>query len=79
MNMAVSLGIYAALQKELGRDFLYPGNAASWSARVDHSTATNNADFQIWASLNPNAWNQAFNITNGDNVRICDLWHKIAE
>ncbi|KAI8369615.1 NAD(P)-binding protein [Radiomyces spectabilis] len=79
MNMAVSLGIYAVLQKELGREFKFPGNKFAWQNIVDQSAAVNNADFQIWASTNPKAADNIFNITNGDKITISELWHKIAD
>lgn len=79
MNVAITLGLYAALQKELGQPFRYPGNAKSWNAIVDHSTALNNAEFQIWAATTPAVGNNAYNIANGDKVRIKDLWPKLAE
>ncbi|KAI9484826.1 NAD(P)-binding protein [Zychaea mexicana] len=79
MNFAVSLAIYASLQKSLGRKLGFPGCKEQWNAKNDFSTATNNADFQVWASLNKQAGNNAFNTADGPKTQTRDLWHKIAE
>ncbi|UJR26448.1 hypothetical protein I4U23_007778 [Adineta vaga] len=74
MNFAVSLALYASLQKEKGHPLLFPGNEVSWNAIVDHSDALNTARFQIWSSTNDEIQNEIFNIHNGDEVRFCTLW-----
>lgn len=79
MNIAISIGIYAALQKQLGQPFKYPGNAKSWNVIIDQSSAVNNADFHIWAATTPSAGNNVYNIHNGDKVVVKDLWSSIAE
>ena len=79
MNFAVSLAIYASLQKALGKKFYFPGCKEHWEVRDDYSTATNNADFQVWASLNKQAGNNTFNTPDGPKVLTRDLWYKIAE
>lgn len=79
MNFAVTIALYASLQKELGRPLLFPGNAKSWLRISDHSTASNNARFQLWAVQNENIQNEIFNIANGDFVQMKTLWPKIAK
>ena len=41
--------------------------------------STHLADAVHWAATEPRCANQAFNITNGDYFRWCNLWPKIAE
>jgi hypothetical protein len=79
MNFAVTIALYATIQKELGQPLLFPGNKKSWNRITDHSTASNNACFQLWAVLNENIHHEIFNIANGDLVRFRDLWPKIEE
>ena len=79
MNFAVTIALYAIIQKELGQPLYFPGNAKSWNRISDHSTASNNAHFQLWAVLNEKIEHEIFNIANGDLVRFRDLWPKIEE
>lgn len=74
MNFALSLALYAALQKDEGQPLLFPGNEVAWNAIVDHSDAMNTARFQIWASTHDEIHNEEFNIHNGDEVRFRTLW-----
>lgn len=79
MNFAVTAGLYAALQKQLGRQLEYPGNDKSYYGVCDFSTATNNAAFQIWAATHPNAGNNAYNITDNTKLTMRDVWTGIAK
>jgi nucleoside-diphosphate-sugar epimerase len=80
MNLAVSIAIYAVLCKQRGTPFKFPGNQVSWAHEYDHSSAINNAEFQMWCSLNLDTTrNTAFNIHNGQCVSFKDLWPKIAK
>ena len=79
MNYAVSLGLYAAFQKEMGEPLYYPGNTTSWDMMSEGSSVDNDAAFEVWAMTNPEVGNQAYNITDGANVRNCDIWAKTAE
>ncbi|CAF3670925.1 unnamed protein product [Adineta steineri] len=77
MNFAVSLAIYASIQKEKGQSFIFPGNEIAWNSIVDHSDALNTARFQIWSSTNNKINNEIFNIYNGDEVKFSTLWASI--
>jgi hypothetical protein len=77
MNFAVSLALYASIQKEKGQPLIFPGNEITWNSIVDHSDALNNARFQLWSSTNDKITNEIFNIHNGDEVKIRILWPKI--
>ena len=76
MNFAVSLALYASLQKEKGQPLLFPGNELAWNSIVDHSDAVNNAYFQLWTSVNDRIKNEIFNIHDGDEVTFRALWPK---
>ena len=77
MNFAVTIALYAAVRKELGEPLLFPSNKKSWRRISDHSTASHNARFQLWAARNEAIQHEIFNIANGDLVRFEDLWPKI--
>jgi nucleoside-diphosphate-sugar epimerase len=77
MNSAVSLALYASIQKEKGQPLIFPGNEIAWNSVVDHSDALNNARFQLWSSTNDKIQNEIFNIHNGDQVKLRTLWRII--
>lgn len=77
MNFAVSVALYACVQKEKGQPLIFPGNEVAWNSLIDHSGAENNARFQLWSSTNEKIPNEIFNIYNGDEVRYRTLWPKI--
>ncbi|KAJ3283660.1 hypothetical protein HK104_010277 [Borealophlyctis nickersoniae] len=84
MNFAVSIALYAVVQKESGQPLVFPGNQVMYENIIDHSSAANNARFQVWAASNHTkalhtTWNHAYNIHDGDVVRFKDLWPKIAK
>ncbi len=77
MNFAVSLALYACIQKEKGQPLIFPGNEIAWNSIVDHSDARNDAHFQLWSSTNEKIPNEIFNIHNGDEAKFRTLWPKI--
>lgn len=79
MNMGTTLAVYASICKQEGTPFIWPGSDAQWNGVSDVTDAKVLADQIIWAAINPEAHNQAFNITNGDVFRWKWLWPKIAE
>jgi nucleoside-diphosphate-sugar epimerase len=79
MNMGTTLAVYASICKCEGTPFIWPGSDAQWNGVSDVTDAKILADQIIWAAINPEAHNQAFNITNGDVFRWKWLWPKIAE
>ena len=66
MNILGSLAVYAAICKHEDLPFRYPGNRVTWEQFGDASDAELIAEQEIWACLEPNAKNQAFNVSNGD-------------
>jgi nucleoside-diphosphate-sugar epimerase len=72
------IGVYGSISAELGLPLGFPGRVPAFSTL---STATdvgllNRA--MLWAATSPAAANQAFNITNGDYFRWCNLWPALA-
>lgn len=79
MNMGTTLAVYASICKSEGIPFIWPGSEAQWNGVSDVTDAKVLADQIIWAATNPEAHNEAFNVTNGDVFRWKWLWPKIAE
>ncbi|KAF9869944.1 nad dependent epimerase dehydratase family protein [Colletotrichum karsti] len=78
MNLATSLGIYAAVSKELGRDLEFPGSEAFYTKFDSFTSAKLHAEFCEWAIKEPKAANEAFNVVNGDVESWQNLWPKVA-
>ena len=76
MNPVVSIGAYAALCRELGRPFAFPGSPNSLWEVVDTGLL---AEAFAWAATSPSAANQTFNLTNGDVLVPAHAWSHIAE
>jgi nucleoside-diphosphate-sugar epimerase len=79
MNMGVTLAVYAAICRETGRAFHFPGSREQWEAVTDVTDAALLADHLVWASTTPAAENQALNIVNGDVFRWRRMWPRLAE
>jgi nucleoside-diphosphate-sugar epimerase len=78
MNMGVTLAVYAAVCRETGREFRFPGSREQWEAVTDVTDARLLADHLVWASMTPAAANQALNIVNGDVFRWRRMWPRLA-
>jgi nucleoside-diphosphate-sugar epimerase len=78
MNMGVTLAVYAAICRETGRKFHYPGSREQWEAVTDVTDAGLLADHLVWAATTPAAADQALNIVNGDVFRWRRLWPRLA-
>lgn len=78
MNMGVTLAVYATLCKERGEPFVFPGSHEQWNALTDVTDARILARQLLWAATTPGAFDQAFNIVNGDVFRWRRLWGTIA-
>jgi nucleoside-diphosphate-sugar epimerase len=78
MNMAATLGAYAAICRETGRPFVFPGSPQQYEAPVDITDGRIIAKHLLWAATEPAARNNAFNIVNGEVFRWSWLWPKLA-
>jgi len=78
MNMGVTLAVYAAVCRETGQPFVFPGSPMQWDGLVDVTDARVLARHLEWASTSPGGRNEPFNIVNGDIFRWHWLWPKLA-
>lgn len=79
MNMGTTLAAYAALCRETGRPFYFPGSATQWSSLTDMTDAGQLARHLLWAAETKAAHNEAFNVVNGDIFRWQWMWGRIAQ
>ena len=79
MNMGVTLAVYAAICKETGRPFVFPGSPEQYNAVTDITDARILASHLEWAAATPEAANEALNIVNGDQFRWRRMWKVVAE
>ncbi|KAI4334812.1 hypothetical protein L6164_013520 [Bauhinia variegata] len=79
VNLIGTLCAYAAICKHEGLPLKFPGTKASWECYVDVSDADLIAEQCIWAGLEPQAGNQAYNISNGDVFKWKHFWKILAE
>ncbi|XP_047327373.1 3-oxo-Delta(4,5)-steroid 5-beta-reductase-like [Impatiens glandulifera] len=79
MNVIGSLCVYATICKHEGLPLRFPGSKEAWDGYFDSSDADLIAEHQIWASVDPNAKNEAFNISNGDVFKWKHFWKILAE
>lgn len=78
MNLALSIALYASLCKSQGLPLRFPGSSLAWHSMVDHTDGGLLAQATLWAANAPGAYNQAFNVNNGDLWRWSELWPAIA-
>jgi nucleoside-diphosphate-sugar epimerase len=79
MNMGTTLAVYATLCRETGRPVRFPGSAAQWNGLTDMTDARQLAKHLLWAATTPAAFDQAFNVVNGDVFRWSWMWSRLAE
>ncbi|PGH06300.1 hypothetical protein GX51_02497 [Blastomyces parvus] len=79
MNLAYSLGVFAAVHAHLGKPLVFPGNIASFDVIRDLSSAMLNSYLAEWAVLNPDAPNEAFNACDCSAVTPGALWTALAK
>lgn len=78
MNLATSVGIYAAVSKELGEDLAFPGSDQFYTMFDSFTDSKLHAEFCEWAALEPRAANEDFNVVNGDVASWQSLWPLLA-
>jgi nucleoside-diphosphate-sugar epimerase len=78
MNMGVTLAVYAAICRETGRPFVFPGSLQQWEGLTDVTDARVLARHLEWAATSDAGRDQAFNIVNGDIFRWRWLWPRLA-
>jgi nucleoside-diphosphate-sugar epimerase len=70
--------VYAALCKESGQPFVFPGSATQWNGLTDMTDARLLARHLEWAATSEQAANEDFNVANGDVFRWQWMWSQIA-
>jgi len=76
LNVLPAIGVYAAIRREKGEPFGFPGGPSFvWEA----ADADLVADVMVWAAQSPRAADEAFNITNGDVFEWRNVWPAMAE
>jgi hypothetical protein len=78
-NMVSTLGAYAAICRELGLPFDFPGKPGAWAALHEVTDARLLAEGVLWMLGEPGCANRAFNMVNGDCFRWRDLWPFLAD
>jgi nucleoside-diphosphate-sugar epimerase len=79
MSIVSVIAVYAAIMKELGRPFAFPGIVGGGRAIYQVTDSAHFANAALWAANGPRCANEAYNITNGDYFRWLDLWPRLAE
>jgi nucleoside-diphosphate-sugar epimerase len=75
MNPLLALAAYAALRREEGQPFSYPGGTLQITELVDAALL---AEAFQWAAESPSAHGEIFNITNGDVFAWREAWPVLA-
>ena len=78
MNLAVIIGVYAALCREKGQPLMFPGISEAFYPIYQATDSGLLARAIEWAGTNSPANGEIFNITNGDFFRWCHMWPAIA-
>ncbi len=79
MSIVPVIAVYAAICKELGLPLRFPGKLGAWRSIYQVTDSAHFADAALWAATEPRCANQAYNITNGDYFRWCNVWPRFAE
>ena len=78
MNLALAIGTYASIVKELGLPLYFPGSRVAFEAMTQIIDADQVGQAALWAATTDGASDQVFNIANGDPTRWSLLWPEIA-
>ena len=76
MNLVAAVGVYAAIAKAEGRPLDYPGGPPIVSEATDARLLARAVE---WSADAETAWDETFNITNGDILIWPNVWPTVAE
>ena len=76
MNLPPIIGAYAAIRKEEGKPFSFPGGVSYVWEAVDTRLV---ADALAWGATAPAAVGETFNLTNGEVFNWRQIWPGMAE
>jgi nucleoside-diphosphate-sugar epimerase len=79
MNMGATLAAYAAICRETGKPFVFPGSPIQYEGVVDVTDAAVLAEQLLWSATDPRSANEALNIVNGDVFRWNRMWDVVAD
>lgn len=79
INLMTIIAAYGTIMKELNLPFYFPGDEETYNAITFASDVGILNRAMLWASTDPRAANQAFNIGNGDSYRWKYMWPRIAK
>ena len=79
MSILSVIAVYASISKALGLPLRFPGKPGAFRSIYQVTESSHLANALHWAATTSQCKNQAFNITNGDYFRWCNVWPKIAE
>jgi nucleoside-diphosphate-sugar epimerase len=76
LNVLPAIGVYAAIRREKGEKFSFPGGPSFvWEA----ADANLVGQVMLWAAQAPQAANEIFNVTNGDVFEWRSAWPAMAK
>jgi nucleoside-diphosphate-sugar epimerase len=79
MNIALVIGVFAAISLELGIPLRFPGTDLAYRQLVQLTDSGLLARASLWAATSPKAAGEAFNVTNGDVFRWERMWEDVAK
>ncbi|HLY88165.1 MAG TPA: SDR family oxidoreductase [Acetobacteraceae bacterium] len=76
LNLLPAIGVYAAIRREKGEPFSFPGGPSFVWEAVDADLV---GKVIAWSAETPQASNEIFNVTNGDVFSWRSVWPAMAE
>ncbi len=78
-NLLSVIAVYATVCRALGLPLRYPGGDAGYRRLFQMTDAALLGRASVWAALEPTVDNQVYNVTNGDLIRWCNVWPRMAD
>lgn len=78
MNIALTVGVFAELSRELAVPMRFPGTDKAYRQLVQFTDAGLLARASLWAATDEKASGEVFNVTNGDVFRWERMWEDVA-
>lgn len=78
MNIVFPLGVYASVQKHLGKKLQFPCDLRAWEIDICLSSGKLNGYMEEWAVLNEETRNEKFNIMDGATFTWGNFWPQLA-
>jgi nucleoside-diphosphate-sugar epimerase len=76
LNVLPAIGVYAAIRREKGEPFSFPGGPSFVWEMADADLVS---QVIVWAAQAPQAANEIFNVTNGDVFEWRSVWPAMAK